>query len=192
MARSYRRRYRNLSLVTGLGGLVVLMLALSEYGDSGKIGVSSADDLQTLRRFDSYLLEPRGTTYGEDGKVSYHWQADRANRLNNGEVLLHVPIYLGLKDGEQSWTATALRGSLAADGQRLDLEQEVLIKDFIHNAQITTPELTLDIHNNMLLTTAPVRLTTPNATTRATGMRAAMNAERVEFLADVRGVYEKP
>ncbi|MBB3047110.1 LPS export ABC transporter protein LptC [Litorivivens lipolytica] len=187
-----RKKLRNLSLFAGLIGLGALILSFIEYGESGKIVMGGSEDLQALRRFDSYLLEPEGTTFRSDGSIAYRWQAERANRQHNGAILLHSPIYRGIKDNTQAWTATARRGMLAADGQQLDLEQDVLLKDFIHNARIVTTALTLDVRNSVIETRAPVRFTSPNAVTTATGMHAAMESEKLVFLADVRGVYEKP
>lgn len=190
--RKKKRQIRNLSLFAGLIGLGALILSFIEYGESGKIVMGGREDLQVLRRFDSYLLEPEGTTFRSDGSIAYRWQAERANRQHNGEILLLSPIYHGIKNNTQAWTATARRGMLAADGQQLDLEQDVLVKDFIHEAKIITTALTLDIRNSTIDTRAPVRFTSPNATTTATGMHAAMQSEQVVFLADVRGVYDKP
>ncbi|WP_372765571.1 LPS export ABC transporter periplasmic protein LptC, partial [Litorivivens sp.] len=113
MAQSSRRVYRSLSLLAGLGGLTLLLLTVMDYGDSGSIGVNASEEIDTLRQFDSYLLEPRGTTYRLNGEVAYHWQATRANRMRNGEVLLYEPIYKGLKEGDQNWTATARKGNLS-------------------------------------------------------------------------------
>lgn len=192
MSQSSRRVFRSLSLFAGLAGLMLILLTVMDYGDSGNIGVRSAEDINTLRQFDSYLLEPRGTTYRANGEVAYHWQATRANRMLHGEVLLYEPIYKGLKEGDQNWTATARKGNLSPDGQILVLEQDVLVKDFIHQALIRSPQLTLNMAENLIETQDPVRFTSPNAITTATGMRAAMDEQRLEFLSDVRGVYEKP
>ena len=192
MSYSSRRVFRSLSLFAGLGGLMLILLTVMDYGDSGSIGVRSAEDIDTLRQFDSYLLEPRGTTYRDNGEVAYHWQATRANRMRHGEVLLYEPIYKGLKEGDQNWTATARKGNLSPDGQILILEQDVLVKDFIHQALIRSPRLTLNMAENLIETQDPVRFTSPNAVTTATGMRAAMDEERLEFMSEVRGVYEKP
>ncbi len=192
MASPSRRAFRSFSLAAGIAGLGALLLTVMDYGDSGQIGVNTRSDIQTLRQFDSYLTEPRGTTYRANGEVAYHWQATRANRLHNGEVLLYHPLYRGLKAGDKNWTAAAERGTLAADGQTLDLTQDVLVKDFIHEATILSPTLTLNMADNLIHTDSPVRFTAPQAVMTAVGMRADMNAERLEFLADVRGVYEKP
>lgn len=186
-----KRPFRPASIGAAIAGLLVLILSVTEYGESGKLGVSTAE-LSSLRQFDSYLLEPSGTTYSKDGDIAYRWQADRANRQYDGAVILFSPIYHGQKAEQQNWTAVAQRGILSADGQRLDLEQDVLIKDFVHTAKIESPALTLDIANNRLHTSHPVQFSSPDALTTATGMHAAMDSERIEFLADVKGRYESP
>lgn len=191
MSTKTKRPLRPAPVGAAITGLLALILSLSEYGESGKLGVSSAE-LNSLRQFDSYLLEPSGTTYTKSGDIAYRWQADRANRQYDGAVTLFSPIYHGQKAGEQNWTAVAQSGILSADGQRLELERDVLIKDFIHMAKIQSHALTLDIANNQLYTSYPVRFTSPDALTTATGLHAAMDSERIEFLADVKGRYESP
>lgn len=186
-----KRTLRTASIVAAIAGLVVLLSSVIEYGESGKIAVAPVD-LATLREYDSYLLEPSGTTYRANGAVAYRWQAKRANRQHDGTVLLFSPTYRGLKNGDQSWTAVARNGRLSADGQTLALEHDVLIRDFIHNALLFSPKLLLDMAKNELFTAAPVRFTSPDAVTTAIGMRAAMDSERLEFLAEVKGYYENP
>ena len=73
--RRKKRQIRNLSLFAGLIGLGALILSFIEYGESGKIVMGGREDLQVLRRFDSYLLEPEGTTFRSDGSIAYRWQA---------------------------------------------------------------------------------------------------------------------
>lgn len=191
MRKKTRRTLRPGSISAAIAGLVVLMLAVTEYGESGKLGVVSTE-LQSLRQYDSYLLEPSGTTYSKTGSIAYRWQANRANRQHDGEIIMFDPIYHGQKAGEHNWTAIAQRGVLSADGQKLELEHDVLIKDFVHAAKIESAALTLDIANNQLHTRYPVQFTSPDALTTATGMHAAMDSERIEFLADVKGRYESP
>lgn len=179
------------AISAAIAGLVVLLLAVTEYGESGKLGVAD-EELHSLRQYDSYLLQPSGTTYTRSGGIAYRWQADRANRQHDGEIVMFEPIYHGQKGDEHNWTAVAKRGILSADGQQLELEDDVLIKDFVHAAKIQSPALTLDIGNNQLFTHHPVQFSSPDALTTATGMHAAMDSERIEFLADVKGRYESP
>lgn len=191
MSSKAKRPIRPTSVSAAIAGLLVLVLSVTEYGESGKLGGSGAE-LNSLRQFDSYLLEPSGTTYAKSGEIAYRWRAERANRQYDGTVILFSPIYLGQKADLQNWTAVAQRGILSADGQRLDLERDVLIKDFVHAAKIQSPALTLDMANNQLHTSHPVQFSSPDAVTTATGMHAAMDSERIEFLADVKGRYESP
>ena len=174
-----------------IAGLALLIFSVTEYGESGNLGVAD-NELNTLRQLDSYLLQPSGTTYNKNGDIAYRWQAERANRQRDGAVVLLSPIYLGQKANQHNWTAVAQQGILAADGQRLQLEHKVVIKDFVHEAKIEAPALTLDMGNNQLYTAQPVRFTSPDALTTARGMRASLDSERLEFLADVKGRYENP
>ncbi len=191
MSNMIKRTIRPVPIGAAIAGLIILVLSVSEYGESGKLGVAN-EELSSLREYDSYLLEPSGTTYTRNGSVAYRWQADRANRQYDGKIVMFSPIYHGQKEDTHNWTAVAERGILAADGQRLDLENNVVIKDFIHLARIEAPALTLDIANNQLLTSQRVKFSSPDALTTATGMLAAMNSERIEFLSDVKGRYESP
>ncbi len=174
-----------------IAGLALLIFSVTEYGESGNLSVADSD-LNNLRQLDSYLLQPSGTTYNKHGDIAYRWQAERANRQRDGAVVLLSPIYLGQKANQHNWTAVAQQGILAADGQRLQLEDKVVIKDFFHEAKIEAPALTLDMGNNQLYTEQPVRFTSPDALTTARGMRASLDSERLEFLADVKGRYESP
>ncbi len=184
-------RKQTLYLIAAFIGLVGSVVYLTQYGESGKLGIAPAS-VEALRDADSYLLQPSGTKYNQDGRVIYQWRAHSAERLASGEVRLNQPFYTGLLDAQREWTAEASRGVLAADGQALNLSDEVIVRELIHQARIDTDALRIDLHSNQVTTERPVRLSLPSGHTTSVGLRADLAQQQLELLNQVRGVYVLP
>lgn len=183
-------RLQNLYLIAALLGLAASVLYLSEYGESGQFTLATEAETETLRRADIFLSSPTGIKYNRDGSVAYQWRADSAERLHDGRVQLYAPVYTGLVDGQREWTAQARTGELAADGQAVSLDQDVIVLELIHAARIDTDNLLIDLQRSEISTQAPVTLRLPNGSTRSVGLRASLAQQRVELLSEVHGHYE--
>lgn len=182
-------RLQNIYLMTALLGLTATILYLTQYGESGQISITPTT-IEPLRNADSFLLKPSGTKYSPDGSVAYEWRADTAERMRSGEVILIDPFYIGLMRTDREWTAQAQRGRLAADGQSLLLNNDVVVKELVHDARVDTEQLLIDMERNTVTTERPVKLATPNGTTTAVGLNADLARPYVELLSEVKGYYE--
>lgn len=91
------------------------------------------------------------------------------------------------------WHVTGDRGTLDADGDRLDLEGDVQVTRFDPGEKpilLVTPVLTVFIGPGIAETDAPVDITGPGWTGTAVGMTARLNEGQVDFHHDFRGRHE--
>ncbi len=174
-----------ISVITAITGTVIY---LTQFSESGRL--SLVPNTETRRDIDSELRGLEGIKFRKDGQIAYRWTAERAQRLiDNGMIQLHHPSYLG-SVGLRPWTADAQLGELSRNGEQLDLQGAVLVRDLIREAEIKTEKLRIDLETNFVSTESAMVLSLPNGYTESIGMSANLTEERVELLSTVRGHYE--
>lgn len=103
---------------------------------------------------------------------------------------LHMPG----EDG--GWQGRAERGWISAEGDRLRLLDTVALQGPAAAGEeplrLATQELELRPKENLALSDSPVTITGPGSILRGRGLRADLDAQRVELLAEVTGRYEPP
>ncbi|MBD2859707.1 LPS export ABC transporter periplasmic protein LptC [Spongiibacter sp. KMU-158] len=174
-----------ISVITAIIGTVIY---LTQFSESGKL--SLVPSVENQRNIDSELRGLEGVKFREDGQIAYSWKAERAQRfLDSGQIQLKQPSYLG-SVGQRPWTADADIGELSRNGEQLDLQGAVLVRDLIREAEIQTETLRIDLETNFVTTQSPMILKLPNGYTESVGMNANLVAEKVELLSQIRGHYE--
>lgn len=188
MAKRRGFNFAALSVLSALAALGGTYLYLTQFSESGKLSIVERFD--PTPDVDSYLEGIEGIKYREDGAVAYRWRAVSAERyISDGSVRLQEPFYLGNIAEQRPWTATAAEGRLNSSGQHLQLNQNVVVRELIRQAEIRTNVLKIDLQESVVSTDQALTLLLPNGTTKATGMYASLREERVELLNNVRGHY---
>ncbi|CAA0083392.1 Lipopolysaccharide export system protein LptC [Zhongshania aliphaticivorans] len=178
-----------LSVLSAIAALAGTVLYLTQYSESGKLSI--ADQFEAIPDADSHLIKVNGIKYSSGGAVAYQWRASSAERLiSDGSVTLKDPFYVGNIAEQRPWTASALSGKLSQDGEQLILENTVIVKDLIRQAEITTEALNINLENSEVNTPLALTLKLRNGKTHSVGMRASLKDERVELLNKVEGNYE--
>lgn len=184
----YPFRINLTSIISVLSAITGTVIYLTQFSESGKLSLTPGKEQS--RNIDSELRGLEGVKFREDGQIAYRWQADKAQRLiDSGAIRLQNPSYLG-SVGQRPWTADADLGELSHNGEQLDLAGDVLVRDLIREAQISTDKLRIDLETNQVATDSPMTLHLPNGHTESVGMRANLSEERVQLLSQVRGHYE--
>ena len=177
------------SVISGLLAITGTGLYLTQFSDSGKLSI--VDQFEPVPDVDSHLTGITGLKYREDGAIAYRWRAETAERLiHNGTIVLSEPYYIGNIGDQRPWTAEAEQGRLLPDGQNLQLQRDVVVRDLIREAQIDTAVLHIDLESSRVHTESALSLTFKNGQTESLGMRASLSDERVELLDQVRGHYD--
>ena len=186
-SRSFRINIASvLSVLAAIAGTVIY---LTQFSESGKLCL--IDNFDAIPDVDSHLQGIEGLKYSADGNIAYRWQAESADRMiSSGDIRLQQPFYVGDIGQQRPWTANAASGTLSQNGQSLELRHDVLVKDLIREAEISTQQLTIDLEHSTVATAQPLDLKLPNGTTTSVGMRADLKQERVELLSQVKGHYE--
>lgn len=144
----------------------------------------------------AYVLD--GTVVQTDarGEVIYELRAERMDQLGDDREALLTDVrldYHGDREGEdQRWTMQARQGRIMEDGQRVELDRDVVVEaPFTEggDTRIYTDHLTVLTEPREATTTAAVRLEHRSGQVTAVGMHMWLNEERIRLESDVRGRY---
>ncbi|MGJ8686315.1 MAG: LPS export ABC transporter periplasmic protein LptC [Spongiibacteraceae bacterium] len=180
--------FTTLSLISAFAALSGTVLYLTQYSESGKLSMSN--EFEATADVDAYIQGIDGVKYQESGEIAYQWQAESAEKyISSGNIVLSQPRYIGNVGDARKWTASAVQGQLSQDGQHLTLTNSVMVRDLIHQAEIETDELHINLERSDVQTDKHLILRLPTGETTSTGMHGNLKTERVELLSRVRGHY---
>jgi lipopolysaccharide export system protein LptC len=181
--------FTQLSLFSAFTAFAGTVIYLTQYSESGKLSISG--QFEASPDADSHLSNVNGIKYSANGDIAYQWRASSAERLiSDGSITLEAPFYVGNIAQQRSWTASARSGRLSQDGDKLVLENTVIVKDLIREAEISTEALNINLENSEVSTPLPLTLKLRNGKTHSVGMQASLKDERVELLSQVKSRYE--
>lgn len=143
-----------------------------------------------------YLLkDAEWTRFDAQGRPQLRAQAreidyfdDRSAQLRDVQV-----DRLGGTDGP--WRITSPLGLVPASEQRISLKKPVTVRGALQGGgpiEMATTSLWIDFTRREIYTDDPVRLTGPNRSARARGMRADWAGTRVQLLREVEIEYARP
>lgn len=186
MARSID--FKRLSLLTGVGTVVVMVLYLTLYGDSNPVTWSLTAQ-QNPDRVDLYADLVHGLKYDASGRlVQQLWAQSMQHYPARGYSKLSDPKLLSLgKDGDL-WNTTATTGILIGD-EEIQLVHNVVITNQTNTTRFDTDMLRYFPDRQQVSTDAAVKLSHDNDVTTAVGMRADLNRHRIELLHQVQSTY---
>ncbi len=183
-------------MILRYASLAVLLLLV--VGSGWLLNSKPQDERPTDRRDVSegyYLLDATISDTNETGQQIYSLNASRIDHIPaDGSVQLTElkVIYAGETD-TGAWTIEANRGAMRAERDRLNLLGNVTISstdsESDQSTTISTEQLTLDITNNEARTDRLVRINISGGELNAMGMKADLNAKKIDLLADIRGSF---
>lgn len=130
-------------------------------------------------------------SYTEAGLVAQEATAkDALHYKNQDKTLLSEPSVTTYADNRDTWFTDARQGSIAEDGNRLELWDDVHIRKDDDSLSVRTERLVVFPEQNMAETDKPVILTGKGTRTDAVGMRAWLETQKIELLSEVKTVHD--
>lgn len=181
-------------LVTG--GLVLLAVVLALAVGYWNIRPASFTPqlVQDPLQPDFFMDNPRIRQLNEQGQPVYDLTSIRAaHQVGEDITELDEPRLVYYREGDQQpWNLRARYGEVSADGERVELSQNVIIEQPLAGQparRLSTPALSVFPSRHYAETDRSVRIEAGGVTT-ATGMQANFNDGRIELLSNVRGEHE--
>ena len=186
---------RGILSLTGLALLAGLSYGLLRWVESSlrePAPVDSQAPVLTVEQFRAVRLNSAGVReYVVESPRLWQWPGQ-------GGIQIEQPVMDWYQPNGQirEWRVQAEQGWIAADNQSVRLDGEVTMHRSAESGKppvvVTTRDVLIRLDERQAETAAPARAVTPAGELRAVGLRAFLDAERLELLSEVRGVYEPP
>ncbi len=144
-------------------------------------------------RADYYLRDAEVDVMDEDGRLSYRLKTDELLRFNDhSSQLTNVEIdSLGGKDGV--WRLEAGKANITKNQELMVLSGGVRMQTESPrgNTLLVTNAMKVELNNNRMDTTDPVRIVGPDYQTQAVGMQASFKSRNLTLLNEVQTHYAR-
>lgn len=193
--RNRRRRPRinwsRLGLLAGASASLAMVGYLGLYWDSNP-PASLLPFRADQERVDLYAEQVQGVKYDETGKrVQTLRTASMTHFIPSNQTRMVAPIVESVGKDNRIWDTTAVEGTLIGEDE-IVLQGNVTIRDRDRTMQFNTETLRYFPDRGEAATDIAVTLRKQNDTTRAIGMRADLNRNRVELLHQVESIHVQP
>lgn len=188
MNRRLRARLFNSSI--GIITAIMVLAFLLDYSNTGSLpGTSTETVLNTRSAY--FLVNTDNSEFDSEGRIRFRMVSAeiKHNPFDDGAELRspHVELFT---QGEREWTIDSQLGKISADGSTINLEQRVVVSSEDQLTILRTPQLLIYPNEKLAKTDKPVTLQNPYGFTRAIGLTADMQNQRVELEQQVRGQYQ--
>lgn len=180
-------RLINTSIVTITTVIVTVFLYNVSDNSSQELKISSIKDISP-----DYLLSSSiSKQYNEDGLLTLSVNAQSiVHSPENKSAKMRQPYFEVYENNQLIWTITADHGTVSDQGNRIELEQRIVIASEDKSTSLKTPALTLLTDQKIMKTEKNVTLTSPNGFSRSVGMEAKLESEDIHLMKQVVGQYE--
>ena len=179
-----------LTLLAGLAGFAAMVTYVTLYWDSGQpaLLLRAPDPNQV----DLDVEQPRGAKFSTDGKQVQSFSAERLTHyLLNDHAVLTTPEFRLVTQRGDIWDATSVTATLIGDTE-VQLRGNVVIVDQPGSRRLKTEALQWYPPQELVESKVAVTLVQGLHTTKAVGMRADLNTDRIELLHQVEGNHVVP
>lgn len=149
----------------------------------------------------AFMTDIETFEYNDEGKLRFalrtpaanYYQLDPSAPSDQDYTLIEQPniVFYSLKD-TAPWHLSAAQGRSDAKGEDVRLTTEVVAEQQSTTQgliQVTTSELHINIQQQYAETDKAVKMRAQQGQIETVGMRAFLNEDRIELLAEVRGTY---
>ena len=143
----------------------------------------------------AYMFVSSNIRYDKSGNISYKMSSEKVRHYEAQKItVLYKPrLDVPASDTSQSWKLKSRSGQINGNQDTIELKEKVNITNF-HSEQpavvIQTEKLTLYPEKQFVETDQLVTVTHDTAQMKSTGMTLDMKENRLEFLSNVKGVYD--
>ncbi|MCL5041472.1 MAG: LPS export ABC transporter periplasmic protein LptC [Gammaproteobacteria bacterium] len=183
-------------LVTGIVGGLILALALAVGYWNIRPASFVPEPVISDPEQPDFIIGPAWTLMRNDaGEPSYRLTSERTTHdAARGQSRLTQPhLTLYRPEPEPPWQVQAARALVNAEGDEVELSDDVVIEQTLANGQqrrLLTDAMTLFPPRDYAETAADVRIEYAQGVTTARGMQIFLNDSRIELLSTVRGRHE--
>jgi LPS export ABC transporter protein LptC len=191
--RRRRRRinWSGLALLVSASASLAIVGYLGLYWDSNP-PASLLPYRSDKERIDLYAEQVHGTKYDTTGRVVQNFRAVSMQHFQpSNHTKLTTPVVESTGRDGKIWDTTAIEGTLIGDDEIL-LQGAVMVRDRNRTMQLRTETLRYFPDRGEATTEVAVTLNKTNDITRAIGMRADLNRNRVELLNQVESIHVQP
>ena len=175
-------------LLASVACFVLLVFILNDFSNTSLPLLEQRTEADTSPDF--FLIDTTTRQYDEQGLLSHTMQSDSVyHRPEDNTALIRQPFFTLYEQGQATWTIKANSGIVHSDGNRIDLEQRVVIASHDEKNTMKTPAMTVLTDDQLALTDKPVTLLGANGFTRSIGLKADLKNQEVHLLKQVRGQY---
>ncbi len=179
--------------------LLIILLAIVSGWIFESIDKSPVLTKEKLRHDPDYFLKNfTATTMDNKGKPAYQIKAQHLEHYPDDDSMkLKQLLFSFYKNNIKIWTAQANEGLIIQNNEKIYLTGQVILKKVSPDKNsvlmiLTTEQLTIEPEKNLAHTKTKINLQKGNNTIQATGMRADMSKNRIEFLSKTRSHYVLP
>jgi len=178
--------------------LLIILLAIVSGWVFESIDKNPILPTEKLRHNPDYFLkEFTATTMDKSGKPAYQIKASHLEHYpDDGSMKLESPFITFYENNIKSWTAQANEAIILKDNEKIHLTGDVVLKQIVNTKNIpmtfSAAQLTIEPKQNLAYTKSKIKLIQGSNVIQATGMRADMNKNRIEFLSKTRSHYVLP
>ncbi len=179
------------TLLAGLGGCLAMITYVMLYWDSNP-PASMMPYPQDADRIDLYAEQVHGIKFDETGKlVQTLHSISMQHYPDSNRTLLTTPVLETTNKRGEIWNTNASTGTLLGDDEIL-LQGAVTVSDRARTMQLHTESLRYLPSRGEASSEVAVTMNKLNDTTRAIGMRANLNSNRIELLHQVESTHVQP
>ena len=179
--------------------LLIILLAIASGWVFESIEKSPILTKEKLRHDPDYFLKNfTATTMDNKGKPAYQIKAQHLEHYPDDDSMkLQHPLFSFYKNNIKTWTAQANEALIIQDNEKIHLTGQVILSQVSPDKNsapmvLTAEQLTVEPEKNLAHTKTKIKLQKGDNTIQATGMRADMNKNRIEFLSKTRSHYVLP
>ena len=153
---------------------------------------------EKLRHDPDYFLKGfTATTMDKTGKPVYQIKARHLEHYPDDDSMKpQQPLFSFYENNIKTWTAQANEAVILKNNEKIHLTGKVVLKQILSTNKapmiLTAEQLTIEPEQNIAHTKSKIKLTQGKNSIKATGMRADMNENRIEFLSRTRSHYVLP
>jgi len=180
-------RLINTSIVTITAVIVTAFLYNVSDNNSRQLQIAPSKDNSP-----DYLLSTTiSKQYNDQGLLTLKVNAENIiHSPENQSAKMRQPYFEVYENNALVWTINADRGTVLEKGNRIDLEQRIVIASQDKTTSLKTPALTVLTDQKIMTTDKNVTLNSPNGFSRSIGMEAKLESEEIHLFKQVVGQYE--
>lgn len=180
--------------------LLIILLAVVSGWVFESIEKSPIMTKEKLRHDPDYFLTNfTATTMNNKGQPHYKVKAKHLEHYpDDNSMKLEQPLISFFENNEKSWTAQADQALIYQTSKEIHLKGNVILNQVLNPIKNKTPvilnaeQLIIESDKKVAHTKSSIKLMQGKSTIQATGMRADMKKNRIEFLSNTRSHYVLP